>query len=86
MMQNSPELRNGTEIVAYDDQGHGTHCAGITAGTGAPSNEYVGVAPQAQLVGVKVLDEGGSDLSPLLWQAWNGLLKRDMNLTLEQPV
>jgi len=57
---NSPELRNGTEIVAYDDQGHGTHCAGITAGTGAPSNEYVGVAPQAQLVGVKVLDEGGS--------------------------
>ena len=57
---NSPELTNGTEIVAYDDQGHGTHCAGITAGTGAPGNEYVGVAPQAQLVGVKVLDEGGS--------------------------
>jgi len=57
---NSPELTNGTEVFPYDDQGHGTHCAGITAGTGAPDFAYVGVAPQAQLVGVKVLDEGGS--------------------------
>lgn len=57
---NNPEKTNGTEIKAYDDQGHGTHCAGITAGTGAPTYDYVGVAPQAQLVGVKVLDSGGS--------------------------
>jgi subtilisin family serine protease len=57
---NNPEKTNGTEIKAYDDQGHGTHCAGITAGTGAPTYEYVGVAPQAQLVGVKVLDSEGS--------------------------
>ena len=57
---NSPELTNGTEVQAYDDQGHGTHCAGITAGTGAPTYEYIGVAPQANLVGVKVLDAGGS--------------------------
>ena len=57
---NNPEKTNGTEVKAYDDQGHGTHCAGITAGTGAPTYEYVGVAPKAQLVGVKVLDEGGS--------------------------
>ena len=56
----TPELRNGTEIKAYDDQGHGTHCAGITAGTGAPDFQYIGVAPKAQLVGVKVLDSGGS--------------------------
>ncbi|MGB0832600.1 MAG: S8 family serine peptidase, partial [Candidatus Thalassarchaeaceae archaeon] len=57
---NNPDKTNGTEIKAYDDQGHGTHCAGITAGTGAPDFVNVGVAPQAQLVGVKVLDEGGS--------------------------
>ena len=53
----------------YDDQGHGSHCAGISAGTGAvdegPMNEnnekpYRGVAPDAWLVGVKVLDSGGS--------------------------
>ena len=57
---NYPELTNGTEIKAYDDQGHGTHCAGITAGTGAPDFQYKGVAPKAQLVGVNVLDSGGS--------------------------
>ena len=53
----------------YDDQGHGSHCAGISAGTGAvdegPMSEgsekpYRGVAPDAWLVGVKVLDGGGS--------------------------
>ena len=57
---NNPTLTNGTEVFPYDDQGHGSHCAGTTAGTGAPTYEHTGVAPQAQLVGVKVLDAGGS--------------------------
>ena len=57
---NNPTLTNGTEIFPYDDQGHGSHCAGTTAGTGAPTYEHTGMAPQANLVGVKVLDEGGS--------------------------
>ena len=57
---NNPDKTNGTEIQAYDDQGHGTHCAGTVAGTGAPNYEHPGMAPQAYLVGVKVLDEGGS--------------------------
>ena len=57
---NNPGLTNGSEIFPYDDQGHGSHCAGTTAGTGAPTYEHTGMAPQAQLVGVKVLDEGGS--------------------------
>ena len=57
---NNPGLTNGSEIFPYDDQGHGSHCAGTTAGTGAPTYEHTGVAPQAQLVGVKVLDAGGS--------------------------
>ncbi len=57
---NNPDKTNGTEIQAYDDQGHGTHCAGTVAGTGAPTYEHPGMAPQAYLVGVKVLDEGGS--------------------------
>ncbi|MAR53141.1 MAG: hypothetical protein CL426_00110 [Acidimicrobiaceae bacterium] len=57
---NNPGATNGTEIFPYDDNGHGTHCAGITAGTGAPNYQHVGVAPQANLVGVKVLDGGGS--------------------------
>ena len=57
---NNPGLTNGSEIFPYDDQGHGSHCAGTTAGTGAPNYEHTGMAPQAQLVGVKVLDAGGS--------------------------
>tara|TARA_A100001388_G_scaffold46689_1_gene30686 strand:+ start:751 stop:2766 length:2016 start_codon:yes stop_codon:yes gene_type:complete len=57
---NNPGATNGTEIFPYDDNGHGTHCAGITAGTGAPDYQHIGVAPKANLVGVKVLDGGGS--------------------------
>ena len=57
------------ETEPYDDQGHGSHCAGISAGSGAvdenpmggdDSKPYRGVAPDAWLVGVKVLDSGGS--------------------------
>ena len=56
---NAPGDTNGT-IFPYDDQGHGSHCGGTTAGTGAPTYEHMGMAPQAHLVGVKVLDAGGS--------------------------
>jgi len=47
-------------LTPYDDNGHGSHCSGIIAGTGAPSKKYVGVAPGAKLVGVKVLSSAGS--------------------------
>ncbi|WP_048151195.1 S8 family serine peptidase [Palaeococcus ferrophilus] len=54
------DVVNG-KTYAYDDQGHGTHVAGIIAGTGAASNgKYKGVAPGAKLVGVKVLGADGS--------------------------
>ena len=56
---NSPDDTSGN-IFPYDDQGHGSHCGGTTAGTGAPTYEHPGMAPQAHLVGVKVLDAGGS--------------------------
>ncbi|MGM5488699.1 MAG: S8 family peptidase, partial [Nanobdellota archaeon] len=45
---------------ATDDQGHGTHCAGIVA---ADYNSYQGVAPEANIIAVKVLDSGGSGYS-----------------------
>lgn len=45
----------------YDDNGHGTHCAGDAAGNGFKSDgAYKGPAPKAQLIGVKVLDKMGS--------------------------
>lgn len=46
--------------TAYDDHGHGTHVAGIVAGSGDGNPAYKGVAPGAALVGLKVLDRNGS--------------------------
>jgi serine protease AprX len=46
--------------TAYDDHGHGSHCAGIAAGSGHGTASYKGVAPGAALVGVKVLNAQGS--------------------------
>jgi serine protease AprX len=44
----------------YDDFGHGTHVAGLIAGTGVNSEySYMGVAPSARLIGLKVLDAEG---------------------------
>jgi len=49
------------ETSPYDDNGHGTHCAGNAAGNGSLSNEkYMGPAPEASIIGLKVLDEQGS--------------------------
>ena len=56
---NTPDDTSGN-IFPFDDQGHGSHCAGTTAGTGAPTYEHPGMAPQAHLVGVKVLGADGS--------------------------
>ncbi|MGE5581964.1 MAG: S8 family peptidase [Bacillota bacterium] len=45
----------------YDDNGHGTHVAGIIAGNGTASRrKYKGMAPEAVLVGVKALDKDGT--------------------------
>jgi len=43
------------QTVPYDDQGHGTHCASLIAGT-----RGIGVAPGAKLVVVKVMDRDGA--------------------------
>jgi serine protease AprX len=47
------------QTAPYDDNGHGTHCASLIAGKGG-----VGVAPEAKLAVIKVMDrEGGCYLS-----------------------
>jgi serine protease AprX len=51
---------NGS-MFPYDDNGHGTHVAGIIAGNGYDSNgNKAGVAPDANLVSLKVLDANGA--------------------------
>src|SRR5207253_5456513 len=54
--------------VTADPGGHGTHIAGTIAGNGAASaGEFVGVAPQADIVDVRVLDSmGGGRLSSVV--------------------
>lgn len=44
----------------YDDNGHGTHVAGIIGGNGYSSKgKYMGIAPLCNFIGVKVLDKRG---------------------------
>ena len=56
------------KTTPYDDDGHGTHVSGIVAGNGFSSNgRYMGIAPDANIVGVKVLDEnGGGSISDVI--------------------
>lgn len=77
----------------YDDNGHGTHVAGIVAGNGFSSGgRFRGIAPEASLVGVKVLDRTGSGrLSDVIagveWCVTNRqrLGMRIINLSLGAP-
>lgn len=49
------------KTTPYDDNGHGTHVAGDAASNGFSSGgKYMGPAPEANLAGVKVLDQDGS--------------------------
>jgi serine protease AprX len=87
------------ETDTKDDCGHGTHVAGIIAGSGQQSTgkqytqTYYGVAPKANLISVKVLDHTGSGtvsqvIAGLNWcvnnQAANNI--RVINMSLGHPV
>src|SRR4051812_17013420 len=51
----------GTASFPIDGYGHGTHVAGLVAGSGMMSNgQYTGVAPNARLIGLRVLNNQGS--------------------------
>lgn len=52
------------ETVAYDDNGHGTHCAGILGASGYCSKgKYKGIAPEVNILPIKVLDDNGNGKS-----------------------
>ncbi len=54
------DLVNRCEF-AYDDNGHGTFMAGILVGNGSMSKgEYTGIAPEAYLISIKVLNQTGT--------------------------
>src|SRR4029453_3606979 len=83
----------GTTQSCQDDEGHGTHVAGII---GARDNtaDVIGVAPQATIYCVKVLDSTGSGsdanvMSGLLWVLDNHALFvpaiKVVNMSLGRP-
>lgn len=44
----------------YDDNGHGTHVCGIATGNGYNSGgRYMGIAPESNVISIKVLDKDG---------------------------
>lgn len=51
-----------------DGHGHGTHCAGTVAGDGTAGSQ-TGMAPEATVMALKVLDDGGGGNESNVWAA-----------------
>lgn len=50
-----------SKTTPYDDNGHGTHVAGIACGSGLNSKgKYKGISPNANILALKVLGEDGN--------------------------
>uniref|UniRef100_UPI004057929E S8 family peptidase n=1 Tax=Agathobacter sp. TaxID=2021311 RepID=UPI004057929E len=64
------------KTVPYDDNGHGTHISGILCGNGRSCNgEITGMAPRAQLLVFKILDEHGNGRTADSVKALDWILK-----------
>lgn len=78
----------------YDDHGHGTHIAGIIAGSGYSSNgKYTGIAPKSNILSIKALDENGSGNTSDIIKALSWAIEtkdkyntKIINLSLGSPV
>lgn len=88
----NPALR-GYDFVSndsdpFDDNGHGTHVSGITSAEDNDSG-VVGVAPEADLYALKVLDSSGSGywsdiIAAIEWVVSNGMQVANMSLGASQ--
>lgn len=77
-----------TSTTFNDDNGHGTHCAGTVAAKDDDKG-VVGVAPEIDLYGVKVLDANGSGtyddvIAGMLWAVENKMEVASMSLGANQ--
>jgi serine protease AprX len=85
----------GVASSPLDPYGHGTHVAGIIASSGADSShtQYRGVAAEARLIGLRVLDGQGMGQTSLVLQAIDfAIAQREalgidvINLSLGHPI
>ena len=54
------DFTKGIRGACFDDSGHGTHVCGILAGSGrASGGRYQGIAPEAEIIVGKILDDTG---------------------------
>lgn len=75
----------GPEVAPFDDEGHGTHCAGIICG-GDLSGSPIGVAPKAKLIVAKGLDKNGAGGMIGLIRCLNWMADPDGSAaTVDQP-
>lgn len=67
----------GNRESCYDDNGHGTHVAGIIGGNGyASAGIYTGMAPRCSLLPIKVLDRKGGGSTEQVKTAIDWMLKK----------
>ena len=89
----SGRVLSGTDFVApgtsaNDENGHGTHIAGIIAAVANNSKGVAGLAPSAKILPVRVLDRSGSGTSAgvaqgILYASSHGA--KVINMSLESP-
>lgn len=80
-----PRLMQGRDFVSNDDipqdeNGHGTHVAGIAAAASGNGIGIDGVAPDAQIMPLRVLDQKGTGLESSVASAINWALLRANSL------
>lgn len=83
--KNTRTDRGDYSSPASDDNGHGTHVAGIIAARANNGKGIAGVAPAAQIMPVKALDADGSGwmadvIEGIVWAAQNGADVINMSL------
>lgn len=68
----------------YDDNGHGTHIAGILCGGRMPDGRELGMAPEAELMVFKVLDKMGNGSTDMTLAALDWIVEnhRKWNIRL----
>jgi len=84
----------GVATAPVDGYGHGTHVAGLVGGSGALSGgQYAGVAPNARLIGLRVLNNFGNGSTSDVVAAINFAIANKsalgidiLNLSLGHPV